>query len=312
MNLPAEVVGRRVSLRHRDGDGATDVIGRVHEVGDTIVVERRDGSLTQVAAADVIVWRVVPDRPVRTRRAGAVDVATLTRIASRGWPAIESVPLGEWELRASGGFTGRANSVAAVGDPGVPDDEAIARVSQFYAARGLPPLAQVVTGSPQESLFLDAGWSPKGGERAGALVMVADVPVAPPADPAALVTPTAPEAWLARFRRADEDPEVARAVLEGSPTVGFVSIDTASTSTGAIGRVVVTGEWAGIAAVAVDDAHQRRGYGRRIVDTALAWAVEHGADKAYLQTAPGNDAALRLYDGYGFTAHHEYRYLVSR
>ena len=36
-----------------------------------------------------------------------------------GWPYHE--PLGEWTLRAGGGFTGRANSCHAVGDPGTAD-----------------------------------------------------------------------------------------------------------------------------------------------------------------------------------------------
>ena len=77
----------------------------------------------------------------------------------------------------------------------------------------------------------------------------------------------------------------------------------------AIGRVVVTGEWAGVAAVEVVPERRREGLARRIVDTALAWAVERGADKAYLQTMRDNTAALALYAPYGFVDHHEYRYL---
>ena len=55
--------------------------------------------------------------------------------------------------------------------------------------------------------------------------------------------------------------------------------------------------------------HRRQGLARRIVETSLAWAVEHGADKAYLQTMPSNDAALALYAPYGFVDHHDYLYL---
>uniref|UniRef100_UPI0028ADCE73 GNAT family N-acetyltransferase n=1 Tax=Aeromicrobium sp. TaxID=1871063 RepID=UPI0028ADCE73 len=101
------------------------------------------------------------------------------------------------------------------------------------------------------------------------------------------------------------DPALARAVMEGPSTVGFVAIEDV-----AIGRVVVTGEWAGLAAVEVAPAHRRRGLARRIVETSLAWAVERGADKAYLQTMRDNHAALALYEPYGFTTHHAYRYLT--
>jgi hypothetical protein len=41
----------------------------------------------------------------------------LERRALPGWLALHE-PLGEWTLRAAGGFTGRANSCLAVGDPG--------------------------------------------------------------------------------------------------------------------------------------------------------------------------------------------------
>ena len=77
-------------------------------------------------------------------------------------------------------------------------------------------------------------------------------------------------------------------MLEGPRTVGFVSIGDPAV---AIGRVVVTGEWAGVAAVEVVPERRREGLARRIVDTALAWATERGADKAYLQTMRDNTAA---------------------
>jgi ribosomal protein S18 acetylase RimI-like enzyme len=94
--------------------------------------------------------------------------------------------------------------------------------------------------------------------------------------------------------------------MEGPDRVGFVSIGTPAV---AIGRVVVTGEWAGLSAVEVRPEARRRGLARRIVQTSLAWAVEHGADKAYLQTMRSNTAALALYEPYGFVDHHDYVYL---
>jgi ribosomal protein S18 acetylase RimI-like enzyme len=119
------------------------------------------------------------------------------------------------------------------------------------------------------------------------------------------VTSSAGEDWLRLYPRA-EDPVVARAVLEGPRTVGFVSIGAPAV---AIGRVVVTGEWAGVSAVEVVPERRREGLARRVVDTALAWATAHDADKAYLQTMRDNAAALALYAPYGFVDHHEYRYL---
>ncbi|MEV7395637.1 GNAT family N-acetyltransferase [Aeromicrobium sp. NPDC092404] len=313
MSLDGGAIGRRVVLRHETGHVGpsggpelNDVIGRVRAVdATTVTVERRDGRTEVVALTDVVTWKEVPDRPLRRRRALDIEVADLTRITSRGWPAIESVPLGEWELRTSGRFTGRANSVAVHGDPGLPFEQALVRVREFYASHDSPALAQVVVGSPEERAFTAAGWVPITGHHGGAVVQVADLDPAYDSDPAARVASTVDDDWLANYGRVN-DPVAARAVLEGPQTVGFVSIGSPAV---AIGRIVVTGEWAGIACVEVAPAHRRQGLARRVVETSLGWAVEHGADKAYLQTMHSNHAALALYRPYGFVDHHDYRYL---
>ena len=313
MTIDRDSTGKRVVVRYvvpgrgpSGGPAMTDVVGRLVEVDeDAASVERRDGSLARVPLADVVTWKVVPDRPRRTRPASLFSDDELTRITSRGWPAVVSEPLGEWELRASGGFTGRANSVAVHGDPGLPFNDALAAVVAFYDSHGTTPRAQVAIGSIHEPGFVDAGWTPGTDARPGAIVQVADLREEFEPDPDARVSSAADEAWLRLYPRA-ADPEVARAVLEGPRTVGFVSIGD---PTVAIGRVVVTGEWAGVAAVEVVPERRREGLARRIVDTALAWATERGADKAYLQTMRDNTAALALYAPYGFVDHHEYRYL---
>lgn len=313
MTLDAAAIGRRIVVRHETGcvgptggPEMTDVVGRVLEIGaGSVTIETRDGRPHVVALGSVVTWRPVPDRPLRRRRALDVDAEELTRITSRGWPAIESVPLGEWELRAAGRFTGRANSVAVTGSPGLALADALDRVVAFYAERSMPPLAQVVQGSDHDRSFERAGWVPMTGYRGGAIVQVADLDPAYDADPTARVTATADDEWLSHYGRVD-DPAHARAVMEGPATVGFVAIGAPVV---AIGRVVVTGEWAGLSAVEVVPAARRQGLARRVVETSLAWAVEHGADKAYLQTMRSNEAALALYRPYGFVDHHDYRYL---
>ncbi len=271
-------------------------------------MERRDGSVQRVAVADVVTWKRVPDRPLRRRRAIDVDTTTLTQITSRGWPPLESEMLGDWELRAAGGFTGRANSVAAVGSPGIDTADALAAVEAWYLARSAPPMAQVIVGSAAERDFVDAGWAPGNGLRAGALVQVADLDPTYAIDPDVEVRTALSEQWLALYGRADEDMSAARAVISGPTTVGFAQLGD---PVEAIARVVVTGEWAGIAAVEVLPHRRKVGLATRLVSTCLAWAVEHGADKAYLQTMRENTAALALYEPFGFVDHHDYLYLQS-
>lgn len=286
------------------------MIGRVRSIGSTVTVEKRDGQLASVPHDAVIAWRVVPDRPARTRAARSIGADQLARITSLGWPAVESEALGEWELRASGGFTGRANSALVTGDPGLPLDEAIAQVGDFYARRGLAPVAQTIIGSQGDEDLIACGWLPVGGPRPGAIVQVADLRHSPPPDPGVTVTTRLEDAWMALYPRVeDRQVEAARSVLSGPHTVGFASVGSPAI---AIGRVVVTGEWAGLSAVEVRAEHRRRGSARRIVETMLAWAAERGADKVYLQTMRDNTAALALYEPFGFVTHHEYRYLAPR
>lgn len=313
MTSDALTVGTRVVVRHlaggvgpSGGPALNDVVGRVLEVDEqAVTVQRRDGRTSVVPLTDIVTWRAVPDRPLRRRGAAKINADELTRITSRGWPAIESELLGEWELRASRLFTGRANSVAAHGSPDLPFDDAVAAVEAFYAERHQPALAQVVVGSVQEASFTAAGWEPIEGYFGGAVVQVADLDPAYVADPSARVAYTVDDEWLSHYGRVN-DPVAARAVLEGPVQVAFISIGEPSV---AIGRVAVTGEWAGISCVEVDPQARRQGLATRIVDTALAWAVEHGADKAYLQTMRTNEAALALYGPYGFVDHHDYVYL---
>lgn len=292
----------------------TDTVGRVVTAdARSWVVERRDGQVRHVAVDDIVTWKQVPDRPLRRRRAAAIDPDALTSITSRGWPPVESEMLGDWELRAASGFTGRANSVAATSSPGRDLAGALVAVQAWYRARGLTPLAQVVVGSPTEQTFLEAGWSPGNGMRDGAVVQVADLDPAYEQDPDEMgqdvvIGTTLTDEWLALYGRVEGHEAAARAVIAGPATVGFAQIGD---PVEAIARVVVTGEWAGLSAVEVLPHRRRTGLATRLVVATLAWAVEHGADKAYLQTMGDNAAALALYEPFGFVHHHEYRYLQA-
>ena len=310
-DVAPDLLGKRATIRFREGTSARDVIGRILAITDeSVTVERRDGTTAIVDRALIIMWKVVPDRPARSRRASVITAEDLAVISSLGWPALESEQLGEWELRASAGFTGRANSALIVGDPGIEGPGAIDQVADFYRSRGLTPKVQTILGSAGDRLFTDGGWVPTTGERSGAIVQVADIRTRPTGSSSAVVSEPLTDSWMAMYPRIEAGQEAAaRAVLAGPRTVGFVSIGDPVV---AIGRVVVTGEWAGLSAVEVAPSHQRQGLATEVVSTAISWAIEHGADKAYLQTTRTNTAALALYARFGFDDHHEYRYLVPQ
>jgi N-acetylglutamate synthase len=248
----------------------------------------------------------------------AISIRDLEEAAAGSWRAPEEAPLGGWLLRAGGGFTGRANSALATGDPGMPLGDALAEVGRWYAARGLPPMVSVAypTGDPQASpldrFLAGRDWP----VRANAATVMTAAPgeVADRTlDPALRVDlDTEPdEQWLALYRfRGQPLPPIARQLLLSSPWQRFASVREAG-RTIAVGRVSVANGWAGLTAVEVDPGHRRRGLGRAITGALAAAAVRSGASGLYLQVEDRNEVARALYRQAGFTDHHGYHYRVA-
>jgi ribosomal protein S18 acetylase RimI-like enzyme len=169
----------------------------------------------------------------------------------------------------------------------------------------------VVTGSAWDARFAAAGWRPLGGAHGGALVMVAALRTAPttPAATTVRLSDRVDRRWLELYNRVgNHDPEVVRGLLEGPPDVAFARIGDPPV---AIGRMVVTADWAGLAAVEVVEAQRRQGLASAVVDALVGWAVGRGARWCYLQVTDDNEPALALWRRYGFRVHHAYRYLTA-
>ena len=139
-------VGSRVVVRHRldradplTGATLTDVVGDLVAVDGTVLVVRTRRGEVRVPRALVTVVKEIPPTPSRRgapHRALSVD--DLQRVMVGAWPAMEAARLGDWVLRASRGFTQRANSVVTTGSPGMPVAAALDAVERWYAVRGLP------------------------------------------------------------------------------------------------------------------------------------------------------------------------------
>ncbi|MDH6116533.1 GNAT superfamily N-acetyltransferase [Kitasatospora sp. GAS204A] len=317
-------VGRRVSVRRIEAavDPATgrasfrDVIGVLTSWNDhELIVVARDRSETRIPVNRLVAGKVVPLFPARTVPLPAVDPVELQRIAARGWPAVEQQPLGEWTLRASAGFTRRANSVQALGDPGLPLPQALDRVRAWYAERALPAWVEVtVPGSPagltEQLDLLGARYSPTQVRTASPAALV-EAGRGGAADRVRLSREAGAD-WLSVYRRASGDPaqdRAARQVLHGGPSVWFATVpDPHGPAPLAIGRCVIDGPWACFGAVEVRPEARRQGLATAVMAALAARAAEEGARGAYLQVEAENSGALTLYDGLGFTTSHTYHY----
>ncbi|KAF4410402.1 MULTISPECIES: GNAT family N-acetyltransferase [Streptomyces] len=347
VRITAADVGKRVSVR-RLADGAgpaekfTDTVGVLTSWDAGVLrITRRSGETVRVPEDTLVAGKVVPDAPVR-RRGPAADAAELVRAGARAWPPIESEPLGDWLLRASGGFTRRANSVLALGDPGMPLDTALRRVTGWYAERELPAYLQAAPGAEAvEEALAGRGWTREVAVRVrtAALAPLADTDAdaAPDADAGAPNGTRRPRdgsgtgggtgaadgggtgrvrlsrdidaAWMSRYQRSAEPSPEALAVLRGGPSVWFATVPgDAGAPPAAIGRCVVDGRWAGFSAVEVDPAARRRGLARAVMAALARRALAEGASAAHLQVEVENRAANALYDRLGFTTRHLYHH----
>ena len=239
-----------------------------------------------------------------------LDVAGLELVAAGGWPGWDTGRLGDWLLRAGGGFTGRANSALVVGDPGCALPEAVDAVTHWYTERDLRPTVQLpgVQARAAGTAFGAAGWE----RDEDVLVLTAPLPLGADGGRIAVdLFPAPDDAWLAGYRhRGSALPPAARRVLTGAEDVVFASVrlEPAPAPLAAVGRGVLTDGWLGVSAVTVDEAHRRQGLATELTTALYRWGADRGARWAYLQVSSSNAAARALYARAGFVEHHRYHY----
>ena len=93
-----------------------------------------------------------------------------------------------------------------------------------------------------------------------------------------------------RFR-AEASREVHLLALDGERLVGYVTVQREQHP---VTRHV------GSLAIAVAASDRGRGIGRRLMEEAVAWSRAAGIEKLVLSVYPHNEAAIRLYERFGF------------
>jgi GNAT superfamily N-acetyltransferase len=302
-------VGRRVSVRRvldRDAEGRLafgDVVGDLVGVdAQTAVIDARDG-LVEVRLDRIAAARLAPP--------STADELELERIVAAGWRAEHTAQVGGWLLRASGGFTGRGNSVLPLRAPGMPLDAALEQLSSWYAQHGLPPKLQVPT---EARRLLDAELAERGWPASADVhVMAARLDVLSAAAPAHDVSlePAPDESWLRRFRAGAGVQPAARALLTRHDHVVFAAVRAADGTALTIGRGTVDDGWLGVTAVEVAPENRRAGLATSVMHALWQWGRAEGALRTHLEVSSDNDAAVAFYEGLGYWVHHDYRYRTT-
>jgi N-acetylglutamate synthase len=292
------VVGRRVVVRRvvrgetgpSGGPAMTDVLGTCTSWGDGVCVIEPDGDgphdPVTIPLADIVSGKPVPPRASTRHR---VSPAEAQRRALALWPDLETAPLGDWLLRRSRTSTARrANSVLAMGPPGVVDG--YERVVAHYEALGQRPIAAVLPESDEDALFRGHGWVLESHDHDTVFKI----------------------AGVAAARRSLAG--VALPGLDVSIVGDRVVTAEATTNDGrrlASGVAAYADDWVGFRTIEVDPAERGRKLALLVMAGLLEWGAERGATTAYLQVLGDNARAHALYAGLGFVEHHRYRYLAA-
>ncbi|HZX09080.1 GNAT family N-acetyltransferase [Kribbella sp.] len=300
-------IGHRVVVRHRIPGGLTDVIGVLQSgTPELVTVRHADSTLYDIPVADITAAKQIPEMPLRP-----VDVEQLFLTAALGRPAVERAYIGHWLLRASAGWTGRANSLLPTGDPGVPVREALQQAEDFYRKHQLPPQVQVRVGSPQDEQIRALGWVDARPDQSDVLVMhttLDHVNAAPKYD--VQLTERPDDAWYAAAFEGPV-PAVAPQVLEGAAKAMFASVILEGRVV-AVGRGAMTGHWLGVDALRVVDGFRRRGLGTAVLQGLARWAGPEGGRRTYLEVVLENTPAMATYTRLGYQEAYRYRYLTKR
>lgn len=306
-------MGQRITLRlHDPAGGFRDVVGVLKS---ETTIEKRDGSLVQFRPHEVAVWRVITPPSDRAGMGSPLSlrIRDIELAANATWPAKEQVQLGEWILRASGKFTKRANSVLAIGSPGVDLNLAIGEVINFYNTRGLTPTFHIALPTYVElgRYLNENGWR----SDISVDVMVADIEEVLgksqienshtniEVDNYEKISDVPSEEWIAL----QNDHGVLEIMTRTPARYGAVRINGKIIG---VARASNYAGWTVLTRLYVHPDERGRGLGRDLIYSLLLDAQFLGATKVVLQVDSKNLGAIALYEKMGFRLHHTYEYFA--
>lgn len=225
---------------------------------------------------------------------------------ARAWPADETVDIGGWLWRCSGGGFGRANSVATLGGPPGDVDTALREIEQRYEAAGQTSLIQVTDASlPPDigQLLTDRGYVASETNA----TLLADLGVMPVGNsPSDLddveISDTATADWIATYGSVLSPARLASAprILARVPSPRrMIGVRRAGQMVATV-LLVADGPIGVIECVATLAGARRTGAARSAMHTAIAEARRLNLRSIALSMVAANAPARHLYTSLGF------------
>jgi len=244
---------------------------------------------------------------------GLQDVRRLEAVSFRSWPAANTSYDGTWAIRLTAGHPSkRLNSVNPL-DPADHSDleNRIARAARRFQGFGRPLVfRQSPLAPPELDNILDArGWRRFDETQ----VMTLNLPGVDLSGALNQVPLKDAGRWIDQCVVMESfDPSVKPGLSELISSVEgevglFLSEDDAGCPLAA-GMAVRFGDLVGLFEIVSNPQKRRRGFGMRVVKSALLWGREKGANRAWLQVVADNEPAIGLYETLGFEEIYRYAY----
>ena len=306
----AGLIGKRVTIRLKDGDGFRDIVG-ILESSSTLI--NRKGEKIDFSREEIALWREVIPLPDRAGSGAPLSlrIMELEFLSNKTWPAPVTLDRGQWLYRKAHGISLRANSVlpkgkAPFGEPIQSIEDEINFCIDYYKSAGLTPT--IVTPLPiyreLDEKLESLGWE----SEISALFLVRDIDSgqSPEIKGVKLVVTTAPTPeWIGvQGDQGIED------VMSSFPAT-YLAL-TFENETIATLRLAVDKDWAIVTRLFIKDAFRGKGFSKALLQEASLIAWKQGAIKISLQVDSSNQVALSLYSSLGYKIHHRYNYRVLR
>jgi len=242
----------------------------------------------------------------------STDIRTLEGYTLRSWPALETHVYDGWMLRFAEGYTRRSNSTSPLDPSSLDVDAKIAYVEGMYLARGLTPRFKLTpdVNPPELDSILEAhGYVLEVASK----MMKADLSdFTHIQDANVVIEHTADGRWFDLFCQLNPSyapfrQTMTRLIAQAAGEKYFATV-MHDDMIAAVGLGVREGEYVGLYDIVTAENLRGRGFGKQLVRSLLAQAVEDGAKVGYLQVMSNNTPAIKLYTGMGYIEAYPYWY----
>jgi len=230
----------------------------------------------------------------------------------RSWPAFEQSETDGLVFRFSHGYTKRANSVNVLSQKNGDYSAIVAQCENYFGSKQLPSVFRIPSFCDNQKFdqhledldykFLDH-------------TLVLSRPLEHSTFDSVGIVVKSSDDWMASFCRMNatniSDHQAHLEILKRIKDDVLMAVLVEDEVEVACGLGVVSNGYFGLFDLVTEKTARNRGYGTKLINGMLSWAVANDATKAYLQVVADNQPAISLYKKLGYQPCYEYWYRIK-